>query len=922
MCLEDSCPEPDRLDATCGETRPADPEDVPARTGAGESQTRQDDGKSSHRRSKRLCLEPDRIVDKRQKKSVQKVSEWLLKISPTSDAQSKGNTEGVLPTRTDSDAERESTASRGSTEIGANAHAKADASPGREAPSRGLQERVFGAVYKRERRSAKIVEVTKSFSPERELEPVACSGNGSERGDEVKVPKRRSSRRLTPADFVRKMSSEDQKEADEESKQGNLSKPIMSSGEQETVEQSGGPDENGSNTEESPAFDVPLKKPGRRSKILEVWQDVDRDFTEKENNTDSKKDRKRRITRSGRDPAKDDDLDKGRNAKYAKCLALVSAGAEVVDLREKLPNNPKLIEAEVNIESYPSSAEPKSPGVRKTRRSSRLQKFTEEVRGHPRRRRSTQALPKPADAPENNPSANLKADGAGASQMNASQREEPERPARGNGCVYNDDCESIEIVQSSEDAAEGPAAEENSLVSVVPDTVDLGEPAASDMVSSTKVTDPRTPLVPESSPQKRRESPSTKTSTPAVEHRDTNQEEDVNDSELDTEQLVKTFKTTKRRSFYLGSPGTSRSRSQDKSFTPILVEDEQKSVDHAEIPGVSQDADPNPCDPASDETTSQTSRSCVADAASVSLLQVKSPAPPSLPEDNQKDNYLETSGSTELPEKVAKSSRSQDSRPPENVQLFSTNVTQEEPKVSRSKDSARSPKSSDIQEEQSQADVDVDSSKTLKIVTNSETPCNNFESSITPDGLVPNGPEALVIEPAATQHVDKMEEGESLSQPCLRRKRKAQRLESSDSESSVENDDLPPLALILNPRRSPRDPEKNPLNRDGVQAEGRSSKPGVDPVSQESRSRTDQEAQSSPSCHSVTPYQKQKSLQDVNSYNGGVPDPASRDEWITSSQGSVDLFGTPQECKCLVLLIPDHVNRVYLLMTMSSFTFR
>lgn len=959
MCLEDSCPatsQQDCLDSSLGDlpqntkVKPVHPEDVPPRTEAGNSQRQQDvtpdDGKHSRRRSKRLCLEPDRIMDTRQKKSVQKVSEWLLKISPTSDAQSEDNIEGALPISTPGDAEKESTASHASTEMNDSANHKANASPEREVPCRGLEEQVFGAVYKRERKAVKITKVTKSFSPERETTPVIRSGNLSEKDEKIKTSKRRSSRNLAPADFIRKTSNEDkedgvhQEEVDKGIKQENGSKPLRASDEQEKVVQPG-PDEDVEIMEESPAFEVPLKKPGRRSKMQEVWQDVDLDLTEKENNTDNKKDRKRRSTRSRRDTAKDDDLEKCKNAKSAKSLVLVSAGSEIVDLKEKVPRNPRLIETEVNIESYPSTAEPKSPDARKTRRSLRLQEFTAEVQGLPRRRRPKQALPKPADGPENNSSANLdepsaKTDHVGTSQPNASQSEKPGRAVRRNGCVCDDDFENIEIMQSIEDAAahkcvsEGTIAEENSLVSVVPDTVDQTKHIIPYSARVAK-TSPLAALVPESIPQKCQESPATKMSAPAVEHRDTERENDTNDSELDTEQLVKTFKATKRKSFYLGSPRTSHSRTQEKSLTQILEEDKQKSVDQAEITGISPDSDQvlpsNACELAPHEITSHT---CVAKVASVSLLQVKSPALPSLPKDTQKDNSIKTSGASDHPEKAVKSqdsSRSQDSRPLVNidlansVQLFSTSLTQEEPQISGSKDSSKSAKSSEIQGRQLQANFDVDSNKISSIplgsMTNSETRCNNFESSVTPDGLVPNGPEALVIGPTTTQDLDKMDEGEILSQPCLCRKRKAQRLESSESESSVESDDLPPLAQIFKFHHSSsppaKDPVKNSLNQDGLQAEERSPKPGLDSVSQDSRSHSEAEAQSSPASQRVAPYQKRESSEDVNSNNvpdDDVPDPPCRDEWITSSQGSVDLFGTPQECKYVILVIRISINGV------------
>lgn len=926
MCLEDSSPatsERDRLKSGLGDlplkskTKPANHEDVPLRTEALNSQTQRDvtpdDGKHSRRRSKRLCLEPDRIVDKRQKKSVQKVSEWLLKISPTSET--GGNTEQVLTFFTDSDGEKESTASRASTEIHASANDKAAASPERGRPCRGLEEKVFGAVYKRER---KISKDTKSFSPGREIAPVVDPGNSLEKDKNIQMPKRRSSRKLTSTDFISKTLNEEngvhQEEADQGNKQENSSKPLRSTDQQERTLQSV-PDENAENMEDSPEFEVPLEKSRRRSKVQELWHGVDRDLTETESKTDSKKDRKRRFARSGRDASKDDSLEKGKNAKYAKSLALISAGVEIVDLREKVPSNPKLIETEVNIESYPSSAEPKSPDARKTRRSVRLQEFTAEVQGLPRRRQSKQAPPKPADGSENNPHPNLVEPSSmtshvGTGQPNTSHSEKPEQPVGKNGCVYNNDFENIEIVQSNEDAAvpkcvpEGTTTEENSLISIVPDTVDQDKHIMLCSTRAANSTSPLAALVPESLPQKRQESPPTKTLTPGIEHRNTDQEEEANDSELDTEQLMKTFKATKRRSFYLGSPKTLHSRTQEKS-------DEQDSVDQAETPGTFLGGDQvPPLNPGDLVPPDMMSQSCVGDPGSVSLLQVKSPDLPNLPEDTQKDRTRKTLGASDLPEKISKS---QYARPPLTIQLaqhLSTSAVQEEPEISFSKDTAKSP---EILGKQLQVNFHADSNKTSSILvgsmSSSETRCNHFESSVTPDGLVPNGPE----EPATNPNVDKMDEEEILSQPCLQRKRKAQRLDSSDSESSVDND-LPPLAQIFKSCRSSPDPVKSSSNLDGIRDNERSPKPALDPVSQDSRSCGKPTAQSSPESQCVTTYQKPKSPKDVNSNNvqdGGVPDPPCRDEWVTSSQGSVDLFGTPQECKYLIPVIPSCINKVF-----------
>ncbi|KAL6474824.1 hypothetical protein MHYP_G00158640 [Metynnis hypsauchen] len=956
--------------------------------------------KRSSRRAKRIGLETDRIVDKRQKKSVEKVAEWLLKISPSSNTQAKDNSED-LPTSNNGDSDRESICSSSSTVVNVKVDDKDDASPPRDVPGRGLEEQVFGAVYKRERKGAKS-KVNKGFSPERPVvtDPDRINLLVEEEGIKRNIPKRKRSRTLTPADFIKKSSddkrerlvcdqTEDPKESVvhnvEESKQdhsdvSNTDGPIKCVDEHEKLVDNcldEKHDDNAENVEESPVFEVPLKRPGRRSKIKmqDAWKDLGCDL-KKDSICDDKTGRKRRISRNNCESSKDGHLEESKNEKCAKSLTLVStAGDEDVSLMKQLKSKPNLIEAEINIESYPSTAEPQSPDARKTRRSLRLQAFVAEVQGARKRRRSTQTPLKPAHGSENNPSqstcsnqpkadnTNANEDNADAVQGNASagqiQSEQTETFVRKNGCVCTSDFEKIETMETVEEAAtftcipEANVPDQGSLVSVVPDTADQGGknvPCSSVAVSSTG---PLVAVAPDSSlPLKRQESPSTGVVAPSVvqtltdgalmsagENGSMDVEGDANDSELDTELLMKSFKGTKRKSFYLGSPEPLHAETQQDALKKIVEEEKQLLTQDSDVRSglaniCESEQSLNPCELASYEKPPQRSSSSFGNTgvASVCLLQAKSPA---LATENQEDAFLKSTSNSPSsglsPNKVARSS--QDSRLSTNsCQLFFVGTTQDVAQIcsnrglgnQQSSKLTRPPKISDVQKETQgidlQTKVSLDPIKSSDIpiggLPNSGVHSNNFESSITPDGLLPEGAgsHALqVMEPLTSQSLDKIKEKEAeiLSQPCVRKKRKAQRLESSESELSAEEDDLPTMAQIFKSHRSPSPSgQEEPLsvlaNRDGHQLQ--EPNPGLQSPSQHSRPHSEPApgTQSSHLSQCVSPSQNREHLENVNATTVGaavqdvsLPEPPCREEWITSSQGSVDLFGTPEESEAV-----------------------
>uniref|UniRef100_A0A8B9J4M8 RING-type E3 ubiquitin transferase BRCA1 n=1 Tax=Astyanax mexicanus TaxID=7994 RepID=A0A8B9J4M8_ASTMX len=495
----------------------------------------------SSRRPKRVGLEPDRIADKRQKKSVEKVAEWLLKISPSSDTQTRDRSrDPSVPA--DSDSEKESVCSSSPTEAYPKDGDEDDVNPPKEVRGRGLEEKVFGAVYKRERKGGKT-KVNRPVSPEKETVTNPVPFNLVQ---EEEMMTRHGLKRKRKNKQV-ELNTEEQIEI-----LGECDKIAELSADAKC-------DNTVKNMEESPAIEVPLKRSGRRSKskMQDIWQNVDLDLKEKENICDNRTSRKRRSNRSSCELTKDGHLDESKNAKCTKSLTLVDAAANNVDVMEQLKNKPKIVEAEINIESYPSSADPQSPDARKTRRSLRLQAFTTEIQGTLKQRRTTKPSSGPETHPLDNPSHFNCLDQPNVDKVNANE----ENVDADQGIGSTQHLGTIEAVQTNEETAsspcvsEGQGPEQNSVLSIIPDTVAQDGPSLPcSSVAASSAFPLQAVTLDSSLPEK--------------------MEGETNDSELDTELLMKSFKASKRKSFHLGSPKPSPKTVQERLLN--RTDEEQK----------------------------------------------------------------------------------------------------------------------------------------------------------------------------------------------------------------------------------------------------------------------------------------------------------------------------------------------------------
>ncbi|XP_069547835.1 breast cancer type 1 susceptibility protein homolog [Brachyistius frenatus] len=463
--------------------------------------------KSSRQKQKK---EPDKILEQKQKKSLEKVAEWLMKV-PT-----EGSLEIEEPDGNMYDSDSCSSAST----IDIKQHHVSDLNPKREHRAKALEEQVFGAVYKRERRG------TRTVAPPLFVEPPTTS--------EAQTHEMLEGINDTSSDIFKEAEQiEVREESDEGTHDGELNNLP----------------ECDKSKDEVPCLvsDITQQQPKAKLRMRSALQRVDSDLQEQAKaNSDGVEQKKT-------------DQRKSKNARSAKgrTKPLVLVG---VQNGETIPMK-RSEEVQAQIENYPSSEEQETLVVRSTRRSRRLQLFAEEVQeGH--KKANSKAMEKSSS-------------GAKQSEIAKSERLDNAAPKndnmttvpKRNGCVYDEEIGEIENLESDErtahlrfenDVAKVPNAETLSesnprRVPVVPNSTGPTDEAA---VNPTIERDEPMSHIPNNI--------RAEASVCEAKRAEAENECDRNDSELDTEQLLKSFKATKRKSFRLGGPNVKRNRRSDK----------------------------------------------------------------------------------------------------------------------------------------------------------------------------------------------------------------------------------------------------------------------------------------------------------------------------------------------------------------------
>ncbi|CAL8301512.1 unnamed protein product [Lota lota] len=527
-------------------------------------------------------------IQRQKKKSVEKVSQWLLQVPLTENLESE-----VHPDPT-SNPERPPTSparslSSGSTKILRRAKPQADQKT--EEQVKSLEDQVFGIVYTRRGK--------RSFSPpQQRLElishdpsPVGEEHNpNADTGESSQpIPGDYATKSNSEADgggvdgaegvveiqpqMSNKQSSDTGKEVSKEPRALDLSADVNEIGkhreQSEEPPLQGGEEQDEEGEASSLAFNTAVLQLERKStnRTRHVMQDIDADL--------QKQTAEKQETAAKRRPG----LRKGMNAKPqnrksargTKPLVLVSAlGGEAVS--ERPQNKLGCGEEHVQIETYPSSEEVGATVGRSTR-SRRPQLIGMEVQG----RSAGKRLNKRAVATRG-PTPKV----PGPDKENLAKPSEEARTiilgdvkqtmvdvTKKNGCISYEDIGGIEQIESVEGSmiplnVTEVVTQMNGSIVEVPNTISPCEASAPCFVPiATTRRSPSEAAVPSAAPESikpaNQNGARIEDSTSQIECVEMEEDEDMSDSEVDTEQLMKSFKVAKRKSFHLGSPKGTRS---------------------------------------------------------------------------------------------------------------------------------------------------------------------------------------------------------------------------------------------------------------------------------------------------------------------------------------------------------------------------
>lgn len=747
--------------------------------------------RKSSRKKQKKDLEPDKILDQKQKKSLEKVAEWLMKVP------AEGSLELEKPNK---DADDSDSCSSTST-IDIKQHNN-DVNPKREDRAKALEVQVFGAVYKRGRRGNRTISPPLNVFVKTSSEDKSGSDMEEEQQIIEKV-KDTSSDILKEAEQMEVMEENDVDKHGEEL--SNLLESDKNNGKDEVV---------------CPVSDIGQQQPERKSKkrTRNALQQVDSDLQEQAKAKSESTEQKKTDKKKGKNVRSE----KGKPARVPKPLVLVG-----VHNGETSPETrPKSEEVQVHIENYPSSEDQETPVMRSTRRSRRLQVFVEEVQeGHKKANLK-------ANEPEKDSNVAKRSEDAKGTLDNTASPKVAER----NGCIYDEDLGGIENMESGERTSYLRPTEES--IAEVPNAETLSEASAACYV----------PVVPSSaSPavvDPTLESDNPTNHFPNSVHSETfackakcagaENEEDKNDSEMDTEQLLRSFKATKRKSFHLGGPNVKRSCSSDQEKVQGAV------VESAKIyPKISEITNENSS--CSDLIPPSHSPGLTRKTDEV-VVEASIPDSSCSGQGSAGGNCISRNSvsSALTPNKVSK-------RDTESPHLYVVpQIVDSGLCFTAVEDEELNEPSKCSQIPENQLDCALrDAGKVEEI----------RESSLTPDGLGIPGEQTVHEAKSCSRGSGEVSAHSSIgSMP--RRRTRAQRLESS-SESDCSEEELPTLTEIF----------------------GTSAPPSA--VTQDQGGR----------CEGVTAGgAKQLSC----------PPACPSPDCVNSSQASVDLFGTPEECKLIL----------------------
>ncbi|XP_018582205.2 breast cancer type 1 susceptibility protein homolog isoform X2 [Scleropages formosus] len=529
----------------------------------------------------------DKILNNSEKKSLEKVSKWLLNISPNDRDKGDPNLDGICHEDSHdctSRGERSSFTAKG------NKDEVQSRNPKQLNHRLPLEEKVFGVTYKRHRKSSGAQISSALPNIRAAVEQPTC---GSAEKVQSKTVKKMRIKKLTPTDFIKRPYTgvEGHSPVKDELEGGRevcaLKGQSADAGAKTRIDERR---ETGTDgrilkekkllEEEGIVIDGPVGQGTTRNNLQNEFQEFSDGLipklTETENGKANKcKQKRNRSNRSAKSCAKK------KLFRKPKALDLICGGLSSSDSAPSPSERPSF--HEVQIESYPSSNHRGTPDLKGFQQSGRLQPFTKNIQESTRKDHQVDSrntvLP---DSKNGQVQCSAEHEDAERTVMSSSggKKNVMERPVVQNCCIAFEDM--IEIMKddtsvhtnSEEQCQKQPGTSEHgSHLSFVPNTETLHVSPQHSLIRGVA---PVSQIVAEDLPEANFEIPlpaGNVASEPIL----TETEDCRNDGELDTELLLKTFKSTKRRSFLIGSPSSKRSNRSSFAADKCNLEEEQKN---------------------------------------------------------------------------------------------------------------------------------------------------------------------------------------------------------------------------------------------------------------------------------------------------------------------------------------------------------
>ncbi|XP_055006581.1 breast cancer type 1 susceptibility protein homolog isoform X2 [Boleophthalmus pectinirostris] len=764
---------------------------------------------------------PDKILKRRQRKSVEKVREWLMNVP---------NKEDIELDKLDKDAQYldDSDSFSSSSTIDLKQHNYESFLNEKEGVTKALEDQVFGAVYKRGKKRN-----GKEISPPPDILTHLNSNDAMDQQEDEAINKSDTEKEPDLRNLV-----------DDNSEFFKVVVPLDKEVHNESYSDKQPQQEldelHNVRNECKEKEDSPLRKTGShkrrgnsRKKMCNELKQVDIDLQEQAKMEPENGEQKKTDKKKGRHLKSS----KVKSGRVTKPLDLVEVQKGETALMEEPKSKLESDQIHVHIENYPSSEEQEVSVVKSTRRSRRLQNFVEEIRVSKKKSHL-----KGTNSYQGKTSEEV--------QVVLAKNNTSPQCANTNGCIYADDLGGIEKIGSYESP------------NILKPTQPLQEVPNVEILTEDACCEPDAPDCPKTSGEDINTVQESDIQTDPKnvqlesmgcdDEIEEQMEEDKSDSEIDTEQLLRSFKATKRKSFHLEAPNVKRSCSLDERDAQkpedgdfilrnqaVVIEEtpiQYASLNHSNslfsdvIPPSPTHAQ-NEAQDGSDMPSNPISNNCSNSSSSLTPNKVSKLETPSyhlsvIPHIADSGLHF-TAG--KLSDSVGPKKQST------NRPLKCTHIS--ESLHSKSEDNSVSL-------------LDPSTTKNLSPGNKSQHLLNT-DYSLTPDGLLTR---PFLNEKLAQSH------GSSSTQSSIQnnpRRRRSRRLESSpELDSSGSKEELPSLAQILKCNSS------------------------------SSRDKSQQENVASIEINEGLTVERDQVIR---------PPPCPSPDYVNSSQASVDLFGTPEE---------------------------